>query len=77
MEQRMNTRLFNLGKMQRETCEVLQTVCGDEALSRSSVFRWFKRFNGGSEDLQDDPKCGRPSTSKNADTKTDVREMVI
>jgi hypothetical protein len=38
-----------------ETYEMLQTVDGDEALSRRSVFEWFKRFKDGREDLQDDP----------------------
>jgi hypothetical protein len=52
---------------------MLQIVYGDEALSRSSAFEWFK---DGLEDLQDDPQSGRPSTSRNADTIVNVREMV-
>jgi hypothetical protein len=40
-----------LGKTPTETHEMLQTVYGDEALSRSSVLEWFKRFKDGSEDL--------------------------
>jgi hypothetical protein len=34
-----------------ETCEMLQTGCGDAVLSRSSVFGWFERFEDGREDL--------------------------
>jgi transposase len=64
MVQRMNTKFaFKLGKTPIETYEMLQTVCGDEALSRSCVFDWFKRFKDGREDLQDDPRSGRPSAS--------------
>jgi hypothetical protein len=43
MVQRMNTKFgFKLGKTPIETYELFQTVCGDEALSRSSVFERFK-----------------------------------
>jgi hypothetical protein len=65
-----------LGKTPIETYELLQTVYGNETLNRSSVVKCFKRFKGGREDLQDDPRSGRPSTSRNADTTADVREMV-
>jgi hypothetical protein len=40
--------------MPTEICEILQTVCGDEALGRSIVFEWFKLFKDGREDIQDD-----------------------
>jgi hypothetical protein len=76
VEQRTNTRFFKLGRTPRETCEILHNVCGDEALSRSSVFDQFKRLTDGSEDLQDGPKCGRPSSSQNVDTKSTVHETV-
>lgn len=73
----MNSRFFNLGKTPREIHEMLQTVCRDEDLSRSSVFDWFKRFKDGIQNLQDDPKCGHPSDYQNADTKANVLEMLI
>jgi ribosome-binding protein aMBF1 (putative translation factor) len=59
-----------------ETYELLQTVQGDEALNCSSVFEWFKRFQDGSEDRQNDPRSGRPLTSRKADTVADVPEIV-
>jgi hypothetical protein len=65
-----------MGKTPTETNEMLQTVYGDEALSRSSVSEWFKQFKDGREDLQDDPISGRPSTSQNSDTIANVYEMV-
>jgi transposase len=77
MEQRVNIKLcVKLGKTPTETYEMLQNVYGDEALSRSSIFGWFKRFKDGRDDLQDDPRSGSPSTSRNADTIANVREMV-
>jgi hypothetical protein len=46
----MNTKFcFKFGKTATETYEMLQTVCGVEALSRSSVYEWFKPFTEGHE----------------------------
>lgn len=42
-------------------------------LSRSSVFQRFQRPEDWREDLQNDPKRGRPSTSRNADAIAKVR----
>jgi hypothetical protein len=67
----------NLGKTPPETYEMLPTVYGDEALSRSGISEWFKGFKDGREGLQDDPRSGCPSTSRNADTIANVRKMVI
>jgi hypothetical protein len=66
-----------LGKTPTQTYEMLQIVCGDEALSHGSLFEWFKQFKDGHEDIQDDPRNGSPSTSRNADTISNVYEMVI
>jgi transposase len=77
MEQQMNNNFcFKLGKMPVETYEMLQIVCGYEALSHSSIYEWFKRFEEGHEDLQNDPTSGCPSVSRNADTISNVCEMV-
>jgi transposase len=77
MEQRMNIKCcVEVGTTPTETHEMLETTYSDQALSRSSVFEWFKRFKDGREDLQDDPRCGRPLTSRNADTIANVRKMV-
>jgi transposase len=63
-EQQMITRFcFKLCKTPVESYKILQTVCGDEALSRSTVSEWFKQFKDRREDLQDYPRCGRPSAS--------------
>ncbi|GFX16759.1 protein GVQW3 [Trichonephila clavipes] len=35
-----------------------------ECLSRARVFEWFKRFKDGRQDVEDDSRPGRPSTSK-------------
>jgi hypothetical protein len=64
------------GKTPTKIYDMLPTVYCDEALRFSSVFILFKRFKDGHEDLQDDPRSGRPSTARNADTIANVREMV-
>jgi transposase len=77
MEQRVNIKFcVKLGKTPTETYGMLQTAYGDEALGRSTVFDWFRRFKEGREDLQDDPRRGRASTSRNADTIANVPETV-
>jgi hypothetical protein len=78
MEQQVNIKFcVKLSKMPTETYEMLQSVSGDEALTHGNVFEWFKQFKDGHEDLQDDPRSGSPSTSRNAHTIANVREMVI
>ena len=50
---------------------MLQQVYQEQTLSRSTVFPWHKRFKEG----EDDPRGGRPSTSRN-ETFFDVRGMI-
>ena len=42
---------------------MLKKVYGDECLSRTQVFEWFKRLKEGREEIRDDQRPGRPSTS--------------
>ncbi|XP_018302490.1 putative uncharacterized protein FLJ37770 [Mycetomoellerius zeteki] len=52
------------GKTATETYNLLKQVYGHECLSRARVFEWFKRFQDGRKDVEDDSRPGRPSTSK-------------
>ena len=54
---------------------MLQQVYQEQTLSRSTVFLWHQRFKEGREDVEDDPRGGRPFTSRN-ETFFDVRGMV-
>lgn len=56
--------------------EALQQVYGDASPSRAVVYAWIKRFKEGREGLQDDPREGRPSTSKNEHNVELVRNLV-
>jgi hypothetical protein len=45
MEQQVNIKFcIKLGQTPTEIYEMSQTVYGDEFLSHSSVFEWFKQF---------------------------------
>src|SRR6476469_851418 len=55
---------MKLEKSATETFLLLKEVYGNECLSRARVFEWFKRFQDGREDVEDDSRTVRPSTSK-------------
>jgi len=48
------------------TYEKLQKAYGEHSLSRVQVFRWHKSFLEGREQVEDEPRAGRTSTSKTA-----------
>jgi len=59
-----------------ETYEKLRRAYGEHALSRTRVFRWHKEFLDGRESVEDEPRCGRPYTSKTDENMTKVRDLV-
>ncbi|KAJ8934901.1 hypothetical protein NQ318_007107 [Aromia moschata] len=70
MEQQMDQKeqhlkfLVKQGKTHTEGYAILKEVYGNEYLFRIQVFEWFKRFKEERETTEDDPRPGRPSTSK-------------
>nr|XP_012145924.1 PREDICTED: putative uncharacterized protein FLJ37770 [Megachile rotundata] len=48
----------------------------DDASARSGVFRWHKAFSEGREEVADEDRAGRPSTSTNTDKVTRVRKVL-
>ena len=60
-EQRANLKfLAKLGKTPSESFAMLQQVYGKEMMSRTRAFEWHKRFKEGREEVEDDPRSGRP-----------------
>ena len=53
-----------LGESATLTYENLQRAYGEHSLSRAQVFRRHKSFLGGREQVEDEPRAGRLSTSK-------------
>ena len=63
VEQRVNVKFcVKLGKSATETYDLLKKVYGDECLSCTQVYEWFKRSKGGREEIGDHQRHGRPST---------------
>lgn len=77
IEQRIVIKFhFKLGKTATETYNLLKEVYGSECLSRTRVFEWFKRFQDGRQDVEDDSRPGRPSTSKTDDNVEKVANLI-
>ena len=47
------------------TFEMLTVTFGESSMSRTQVQLWHNRLNEGREDVKDDARPGRPSTSTN------------
>ena len=56
--------------------EMLVQVYGTEAVSRKCVYDRFKRFRDGKQTTEDEPRSGRPSTSRTPDMTGRVRQML-
>ena len=65
-----------LGESATVTYKKLQRAYGEHSLSRAKVFRWHKSFLEGREQVEDEPRAGRPSTSKTDDNVERVRSLV-
>jgi transposase len=60
-EQRASIKFcFLLGK----TVTMLREAFKEEALSQARVYEWFSRFKRGDMSLEDQPRSGRPLTSR-------------
>ena len=65
-----------LGESATVTCEKLQRAYGEHSLSRAQVFRWQKSFLEGQEQVEDEPRAGRSSTSKIDENVERMRSLV-
>jgi hypothetical protein len=63
LEQRTNIKFCaKLGKSASETLQMLTEAYGADAMKKSSVFEWHKRFKEGREYVKDDKRTGNPKT---------------
>jgi len=65
-----------LGESAAVTYKRLQRAYGEHSPSRAQVFRWNKSFLEGREQVEDEPRAGRTSTSKMDDYVERVRSLV-
>ncbi|UYV71433.1 hypothetical protein LAZ67_8003173 [Cordylochernes scorpioides] len=50
---------------------------GEATLDRSNVYRWYKMFSEGREDVNDEERAGRPSTSTTDEKINEVEKMIL
>lgn len=58
-----------------KTIQMLEQAYGNEALKKTAVYKWYKRFKDGRNDIEDDARTGRPVTKTSSDV-ADVKELL-
>ncbi|CAB3251407.1 unnamed protein product [Arctia plantaginis] len=56
---------------------MLTKAYGESAMSKVRIYEWYKRFQDGHENVEDDERPGRPSTSTTDENVKKVKEMVM
>ncbi|UYV77429.1 hypothetical protein LAZ67_15000998 [Cordylochernes scorpioides] len=56
---------------------MLTVAYGEATLDRSNVYRWYKMFSEGREDMNDEERAGRPSTSTTDEKINEVEKMIL
>jgi hypothetical protein len=78
MEQRLAIKFcFKAGKSATETLQMVNATYGDQALSRSNIFRWYGRFHYGQEDTEDDPRSGQPTECRNDNNVEKISQLLL
>jgi len=65
-----------LGKNFTETFQLLNQAYGEDCMSRTQCYEWFKRFEKGRMSVGEEPRPGRPSTSTDDDHVERVRAVI-
>ncbi|UYV71503.1 hypothetical protein LAZ67_8003522 [Cordylochernes scorpioides] len=56
---------------------MLTVAYGEATLRRSNVYRWYNMFSEGREDVNDEERAGRPSTSTTDEKINEVEKMIL
>ncbi|UYV81550.1 hypothetical protein LAZ67_20001513 [Cordylochernes scorpioides] len=56
---------------------MLTVAYGEATLDRSNVYRWYKMFSEGREDVNDEERAERPSTSTTDEKNNEVEKMIL
>ena len=62
---------------QQQCIDELNSICGCEAPSRTSIYRWYGKFNRGRSSLQDKIRKGRPKSVVVPETTDAVRQLIL
>lgn len=77
LEQRCNVKfLVKLGKTRKDAYELLTTVYGEDVMNQVTFYKWYKAFKEGRENITDEPREGRPSTSRSEVLKNTAAAIV-
>jgi len=68
---------FKAGKSATETLQMVNAAYGDQALSCSDVFRWYGWFHDGREDIEEDPRSGRPTECRNDNNVEKISQLLL
>jgi len=66
-----------LGKTAAETVTMLREAFKGEASSQARVYEWFSRFKRGDMSLENQPRTGRPSTSRTDKNIQKIRDAIM
>ena len=56
---------------------MLKVAYGECIVCQKSVYKWYKLFTGGREEMNDDARLGRPSTLKTNENTEAVKKIVM
>ena len=77
LEQQTNIKfLVKLGKSGNKIKEMLVQVYGDNAMKKTAVYKWVKRFSEGRESVTDEERSARPATSRIEEDVAKIHQIV-
>ena len=68
--------LVKLRKTPTECFKLFKEVYGEDVMSKMQIFEWHKHFEKGYEEVEDDPKTVRLSTTRTEENITRVKQLV-
>ena len=68
---------FRRGLTQQQCIDELNSIFGDEALSKTSVYRWYGELKWGCSSLQDEFREGCPKSVVVPETIDAVRQLIL
>ncbi|XP_011705061.1 PREDICTED: putative uncharacterized protein FLJ37770, partial [Wasmannia auropunctata] len=76
MDQRICIKFCVKNKIKcADTFRMLTVAYGEATLDRNNVYRWYKMFSEGREDVNDEERAGRSNTS--TDENIEVKKIVL